>query len=126
MHIVSNFIHIFKYTNYNSNIQYLRAISVILVILFHIYPNYFYNGFLGVDVFFIIGLIFSFFLIIGYKPKLSHIICAIVIISIHNRAIMLEIACDMFMNSVLIWTMFFHFFKHTGAKPEVLSNKDFG
>ena len=59
-----------------------------------------------VELFFIIGLIFSFFLIIGYKTKLSHVICAIVIISIHNRAIMLENACDMFMNSILIWTLF--------------------
>jgi len=39
----------------NSNIQYLRAFSVILVILFHVYPDNFYNGFLGVDIFFVIS-----------------------------------------------------------------------
>ncbi len=59
-----------------------------------------------VHLFFLIGIIFSIFLIIGYKSKLSHIISAIVIISIHNRAIILENAGDMFFNSVLIWTLF--------------------
>ena len=59
-----------------------------------------------VHLFFLAGIIFSIFLIIGYKTKLSHIICAIVIISIHNRAIILENASDMFMNSILVWTAF--------------------
>ena len=59
-----------------------------------------------VHLFFLVGIISSFFLIIGYKTRLSHIICAIVIISIHNRAIILENASDMFMNSILIWTAF--------------------
>ena len=59
-----------------------------------------------VHLFFLIGIIFSIFLIAGYKTRLSHIICAMVIISIHNRAIILENASDMFMNSILIWTAF--------------------
>jgi len=59
-----------------------------------------------VQLFFLIGIIFSIFLILGYKTKLSHIVCSIVIISIHNRAIILENASDMFMNSLLIWTVF--------------------
>lgn len=37
------------------DIQYLRAIAVISVILFHIYPNMFQNGHLGVDLFFLIS-----------------------------------------------------------------------
>ena len=59
-----------------------------------------------VELFFLVGIIFSLFLILGYRTKLSHVICAIVVISIHNRAIMLENACDMFMNSILVWTVF--------------------
>jgi len=59
-----------------------------------------------VHLFFIIGIVFSFMLMIGYKTKLSQVICAIIIISIHNRAIMLENAADFFMNCMLIWTVF--------------------
>lgn len=36
-------------------IQYLRALSVSSVVLFHIYPDVFYFGYLGVDVFFVIS-----------------------------------------------------------------------
>ena len=59
-----------------------------------------------VHLFFVIGLVFSFMLMIGYKTKFSQIMCAIIIISIHNRAIMLENAADFFMNCMLIWTVF--------------------
>ena len=59
-----------------------------------------------VHLFFIIGIIFSIMLILGYKTKLSQIMCAIIIISIHNRAIMLENAGDFYMNCMLIWTAF--------------------
>ena len=59
-----------------------------------------------VHLFFIIGIVFSFMLMIGYKTKLSQVMCAIIIISIHNRAIMLENAADFFMNCMLIWTVF--------------------
>ena len=37
-----------------------------------------------VHLFFLVGMIFSIFLIIGYKSKLSHIVSAIIIISLHN------------------------------------------
>tara|TARA_B100001093_G_scaffold416160_1_gene406755 strand:+ start:357 stop:2345 length:1989 start_codon:yes stop_codon:yes gene_type:complete len=40
---------------YLEHIDALRAISVILVILFHINPEYFYFGYLGVDIFFVIS-----------------------------------------------------------------------
>ena len=42
----------FKYLDH---IDALRAISVILVILFHLNPEYFYFGYLGVDIFFVIS-----------------------------------------------------------------------
>ena len=59
-----------------------------------------------VHLFFLVGIIFSFMLMIGYKTKFSQIMCAIIIISIHNRAIMLENAADFFMNCMLVWTAF--------------------
>ena len=62
-----------------------------------------------VHLFFLVGLICSLLLIIGYKTKLSQIISAIVIISIHNRAIMLENAGDLFFNNLLILSLFLPF-----------------
>lgn len=41
--------------NYRLDIQILRAIAVLLVILFHLEIQYFDNGFLGVDIFFVIS-----------------------------------------------------------------------
>ena len=59
-----------------------------------------------VHLFFLVGIVFSFMLMIGYKTKFSQIMCSIILISIHNRAIMLENAADFFMNCMLIWTAF--------------------
>ena len=59
-----------------------------------------------VHLVFIIGVIFSIMLIVGYRTKLSQIICAVILISLHNRAIMLENAGDFFMNCMLVWTVF--------------------
>jgi len=59
-----------------------------------------------VHIFFLVGIIFSIMLILGYKTKLSQIMIAIIIISIHNRATMLENAGDFFMNCMLIWSAF--------------------
>ena len=53
-----------------------------------------------VHLFFILGLFFSILLILGYKTKLSQIMCAIIMISIHNRTTMLENAGDFFMNCI--------------------------
>lgn len=39
----------------NQKVQILRGLSVIAVILFHSFPSYFPNGYLGVDVFFLIS-----------------------------------------------------------------------
>ena len=41
--------------NYLDHIDALRAISVILVILFHLNSELFFFGYLGVDVFFVIS-----------------------------------------------------------------------
>ena len=59
-----------------------------------------------VTIFFIIALVFSFFLMIGYRTKLSHIITIITILSLHNRLIILENGADMVYNSILIWSVF--------------------
>ena len=41
--------------NYQKEFDVLRAISVILVILFHLNEKVFYFGFIGVDIFFFIS-----------------------------------------------------------------------
>ena len=41
--------------NYLNHVDALRAVSVIFVILFHLNPNLFSYGFLGVDIFFVIS-----------------------------------------------------------------------
>ncbi|KAF1755218.1 hypothetical protein GCK72_021787 [Caenorhabditis remanei] len=38
-----------------TDIQCLRGIAIILVLLFHLFPKLFVNGFLGVDIFFVIS-----------------------------------------------------------------------
>ena len=41
--------------NYRNEIDGLRSLSVIFVILYHLYPDIFNGGFLGVDIFFVIS-----------------------------------------------------------------------
>ena len=92
-----------------------------------------------VHIFFAIGLIASLSLMIGYKTKLSHIVCAIILISIHNRSVMLENAGDMFFNSMIIWTLFLplgitfsidsiktSLFKFKEYSTDDLNNRSFG
>ena len=59
-----------------------------------------------IDLFFIIGMISSILLILGYKTKLSHLISAIILISLHNKVILVENAGDFVMNCMIIWTFF--------------------
>jgi peptidoglycan/LPS O-acetylase OafA/YrhL len=42
-------------TNYRKDVQVLRGLAVLAVLLFHCYPNLFPLGYLGVDVFFVIS-----------------------------------------------------------------------
>ena len=42
-------------TGYKNHIQSLRAISVFLVFFYHLKINFFHNGYLGVDIFFVIS-----------------------------------------------------------------------
>ena len=41
--------------SYRSDINGLRALSIIAVLLHHLFPSIFFNGYLGVDVFFFIS-----------------------------------------------------------------------
>ncbi len=41
-------------TKYRADIDGLRCLAVIAVLLFHAFPNYFHAGFVGVDIFFAI------------------------------------------------------------------------
>ena len=91
-----------------------------------------------VHLFFLVGLIFSIFLIIGFKTKLSQVVCAIIIISIHNRAIILENAGDLMFNNILILTLFLPLgvsfgidslrksLKYKELNPDDLNNKEIG
>jgi peptidoglycan/LPS O-acetylase OafA/YrhL len=40
---------------YRPDIDALRALSVALVVIFHVFPKYLSGGFIGVDVFFVIS-----------------------------------------------------------------------
>lgn len=44
-----------KKLKYRADIDGLRALAILSVIIFHINPNYLPNGFLGVDIFFVIS-----------------------------------------------------------------------
>jgi hypothetical protein len=46
---------IFSETKYRKDIQALRGLAVLAVVLFHANENYFPFGYLGVDVFFVIS-----------------------------------------------------------------------
>jgi hypothetical protein len=49
---------------YRSDIDGLRAVSIILVVGFHTFPQWFHGGFIGVDIFFVIsGFLISFILL---------------------------------------------------------------
>ena len=64
------------------------------------------NGSIETHIIFLIGIISSITLMIGYKTKLSHIISTIIIIGIHAQVPQVGNSGDLFLNSMLIWTLF--------------------
>ena len=53
---MKNFIPVVTHSlKYNSSIDGLRGISISLVLLFHVWPNYFSFGYVGVDIFFVLS-----------------------------------------------------------------------
>ena len=42
-------------SNYRADIDGLRAVAVVLVVVFHAFPNALHGGIVGVDVFFVIS-----------------------------------------------------------------------
>ena len=65
-----------------------------------------FNGSLEITVLFIIGMIASVFLVLGYKTKLSHFIAGAILISIHNKVTLVENAGDFILNCMIVWTFF--------------------
>jgi len=68
-----------------------------------------FNDFLQpwmIDLFFIVGICFSILFIIGYKTKLSQFIIGTILISLHNRVILVENAGDFVMNCMIVWSFF--------------------
>ena len=50
------FIPIVKHSlNYNPYLDCLRGVAILLVVLFHVWPDYFSFGYVGVDIFFVIS-----------------------------------------------------------------------
>lgn len=60
----------------------------------------------AVTTFFYVGLLFSFFFMIGYKTKFSQVIMVISLLSIHNRLIIVENGGDFVVNAFLVWSLF--------------------
>jgi len=53
---LNNFIPVIKHSlKYNPSIDGLRGIAILLVLIFHIWPEYFSFGYVGVDVFFVLS-----------------------------------------------------------------------
>ena len=56
--------------NYRKEIDFLRALAVTFVIIFHFYPSFLPNGYLGVDMFFVIsGFLISYQIFISVKDR---------------------------------------------------------
>lgn len=59
--------------SYRNDLQGLRAIAVIAVLLFHIWPDHFKGGFIGVDVFFVISGFLITSLLVAEIEKTGHL-----------------------------------------------------
>ena len=67
--------------------------------IFNIF-NYIGNSSFEVHIIFLIGILFSITLMLGYKTKLSHLITAIIIIGIHGQVPVVGNSGDTFLNSI--------------------------
>ena len=53
---MNNFIPVVNHSlKYNPSIDGLRGIAISLVLIFHIWPEYFSFGYVGVDIFFVLS-----------------------------------------------------------------------
>ena len=111
-----DFINIF-YTDFGIKTQFAKSSS------FSIF-NYLGNDATLVYIVFIIGILFSIFLMIGFKTKFSHFIITIIIISIHVSVTKVGNSGDMFMNCILIWTLFLPLGKSISIDSLILSLKN--
>ena len=87
--------------------------------------NYIGNSSVEIHIIFLIGILFSIFLTIGYKSKLSHFIVAIIIIGIHSQVIEVANSGDMFLTAMLVWTLFLPLGKSLSLDALIKSLKKF-
>lgn len=111
-----DFINIF-YSNLGIKTQYVKNSSFSI---FH----YIGNDPILIYIFFTLGILFSIFLMIGFKTKFSHFITTLIIISIHVSVTKVGNSGDMFMNCILIWTLFLPLGKSISIDSLILSLKN--
>ena len=70
------------------------------------FTGIYFSESIAVTIFFYLALLFSIFFIVGYKTKFSHFMVAVMVISMHNRNIILENGGDLVLNNLLILTLF--------------------
>ena len=93
-----NYIDVF-YSDLGIKVQYASSKSFTIF-------NYIGNDSFIVHLVFTIGILSSILLMIGYRSKLFHFITAMIIISIHVYVTKVGNSGDMFLNCMLIWTLF--------------------
>lgn len=112
-----NFIDIF-YSDLGIKSQYAKNTSFTIF-------NYFGNDSNFVHIIFIIGILFSILLMIGYRSKLSHFIVTVILISIHVSVTKVGNSGDMFLNCMLIWTFFLPLGRSISIDSLIKSLKNF-
>jgi len=93
-----NYIDVF-YSDLGIQTQFIQSSSFSI---FH----YIGNSSFIVHLVFLIGILFSILLMLGYKTKLSHFITGAIVISIHVLVTKVGNSGDIFLNCMLVWTFF--------------------